>query len=121
MYHVMCYIAAPVADTFQLMSLKCTPMYQALLFFWNELYLEIVNQFQQRAYRMSSRPRGHCIILNIMNYNDQPDVQREGSEVDVERLQRLFEQLGYQLEVWEDLTKPVSDFCMNPLWSISEI
>ena len=60
---------------------------------------------------MSSQPRGHCIIMNIMNYDNEPREKRKGSEVDVERLQRLFGQLGFEVEHWDDLTKEVSDHC----------
>ena len=48
--------------------------------------------------------------MNIMNYENKKHATREGSEVDVERLERLFTQLGFDVELWPDLTKPVSLF-----------
>ena len=65
---------------------------------------------------MSSRPRGRCIILNILNYERELQMQRNGSEVDVERLQRLFTQLGFEVDLWLDLTKSVSLSLINQLY-----
>ena len=73
-----------------------------------DLVLVFTIPFQRRSYTMSSRPRGHCIIMNIMNYENKPERERDGSEVDVEMLGRLFGQLDFEVEHWDDLTKDVS-------------
>ncbi len=56
---------------------------------------------------MSSRPRGRAIIMNITNYKEKPRMKKDGAEVDVERLARLFDQLGFTVERWEECTKEV--------------
>ena len=66
------------------------------------------SMLQVRAYRMFSVPRGRALIVNIMNYDGDPDLTREGSELDVERLTRLFKQLKFEVECLQDCTKNVS-------------
>lgn len=54
---------------------------------------------------MGSNPKGYVLILNmnkIVNYDD-----RIGSDVDVHNLQKLFDNLGYIVQSYVDLTKDV--------------
>ncbi|XP_060744647.1 caspase-8-like isoform X2 [Tachysurus vachellii] len=51
-------------------------------------------------YKMSSMPRGVCLIINNMKF-DQP---RRGSEKDEESLKKVFEWLGFSVEVNRDQT-----------------
>ncbi len=50
---------------------------------------------------MKSYPRGKAIILNNT-------VRREGSTADATRLQCVFKELGFHVEMWTDLTADVS-------------
>ncbi|XP_047676959.1 caspase-8-like isoform X2 [Tachysurus fulvidraco] len=51
-------------------------------------------------YKMSSMPRGVCLIINNMKF-DEP---RRGSEKDEESLTKVFEWLGFTVEVYRDQT-----------------
>ena len=57
---------------------------------------------------MSAKPRGHCIIVNIINYRKMSAKKRHGAEYDAEKLKKLFKQLGFEVDVREDVTKGVS-------------
>ena len=47
---------------------------------------------------MTSRIRGCAIIVNIVDSENDP--KREGSDVDAENLQHLYEQLGFTVHMW---------------------
>ena len=57
---------------------------------------------------MSALTRGRAIILNIMNFEGCPDDKREGSNRDAWRLALLFQQLGFDVVKWNDLTSEVT-------------
>jgi hypothetical protein len=48
--------------------------------------------------------KGYCLILNFREFQLSPDDLREGSEIDVERLQNTFSQLGAVVRTQSDLT-----------------
>ena len=50
---------------------------------------------------MSSHPRGRALIINIREFPDKANKTRQGSEFDVIRLQTLFIQLGFDVEIWD--------------------
>ncbi|KAI5099418.1 caspase-8-like [Silurus meridionalis] len=54
-------------------------------------------------YKMSSRPRGVCVIINNMNFGD-PDMYRHGSDMDKDALSNVFDWLGFTVEVHKDKT-----------------
>ena len=56
---------------------------------------------------MTAKLRGKAIVLN--NHNFQHKCQeRKGSALDVVRLEVVFNELGFEVEVWTDLTAAVS-------------
>ncbi|KAL7890636.1 hypothetical protein AOLI_G00001120 [Acnodon oligacanthus] len=56
-------------------------------------------------YKMSSVPRGLCVIINNMKFV-RPFKDRNGSEVDEECLNEVFSWLGFTVEVHRDKTAP---------------
>ena len=55
------------------------------------------------GYRMSSTPRGYCIIINNMNFTSMKD--RPGSNWDAQALQDVFgNYLGFHVEPFKDLS-----------------
>ncbi|CAH0390810.1 unnamed protein product [Bemisia tabaci] len=56
-----------------------------------------------QAYKMGSKPKGYALIINIQKFPNFPDENRAGSEVDLRRLQKLFTELGYEVETHVDL------------------
>ncbi len=59
----------------------------------------------QESYKMSSNPRGRAVIMN--NKFFKVCTTRNHSEKDVQRLSRLFQQLHFEVEVWQDCTREV--------------
>ncbi|KAF4523928.1 hypothetical protein B566_EDAN012280 [Ephemera danica] len=58
-------------------------------------------------YPMGSRPKGLALIINIFKFQGNVHKEREGAYIDSENMFQLFEQLGYQTEKHENLTKAV--------------
>uniref|UniRef100_A0A3B4BUX1 Caspase-8 n=3 Tax=Pygocentrus nattereri TaxID=42514 RepID=A0A3B4BUX1_PYGNA len=56
-------------------------------------------------YKMSSVPRGLCVIINNIVFEQQSD-NRAGSEVDEKSLIEVFSWLGFTVEVHRDKTAP---------------
>ncbi|XP_067892043.1 caspase-8-like isoform X2 [Heterodontus francisci] len=53
-------------------------------------------------YKMESNPRGYCVIINNSNFKEMPE--RRGTNVDAERLERVFRWLTFQVIRFENLT-----------------
>lgn len=60
------------------------------------------------TYKMSSSPRGFCMIIDNEDYDDLPP--RRGSHVDCECLTQLFRQLGFWVCVKRNLSRPNFEF-----------
>ena len=60
----------------------------------------------KRYYRMSSKVRGHVLIINNETFS-QKDIYpfRKGSSVDMDNLTKLFDQLGFLVEKYENLKR----------------
>ncbi|KAF7711255.1 hypothetical protein HF521_000266 [Silurus meridionalis] len=54
-------------------------------------------------YRMSSNPRGHCLIINNVDFVT-PSKTRYGSNIDEESLKEVFQWLGFSLDVYKNQT-----------------
>ena len=54
---------------------------------------------------MKSSPRGKAIIVNNKKFDKQD--ARPSSQMDVDRLNAAFRQLGFQVEIWSDLPAAV--------------
>lgn len=55
------------------------------------------------VYSMSEKPRGQCIIINNKKFED-PAKNRDGSEIDVERMEKLFSALYFEVHIGCNLT-----------------
>ncbi|XP_077550667.1 caspase a-like [Haemaphysalis longicornis] len=58
------------------------------------------------VYSMSEKPRGQCIIINNKKFED-PAKNRDGSEIDVERMEKLFSALYFEVHIGCNLTAAV--------------
>ena len=65
----------------------------------------------QNVYPVSSRVRGHAVIINFRKH-------RKGSEVDEEMLKRVFRQLGFTITVKEDVGGRVVSIATGKLQSL---
>ena len=54
------------------------------------------------CYPMSRKRRGYCLIINNMKFRKY--LYREGSIVDELRLKQVFEQLGFELKIYHNLS-----------------
>ncbi|GAA6098673.1 caspase 20, apoptosis-related cysteine peptidase [Tachysurus ichikawai] len=54
-------------------------------------------------YKMSSVPRGHCLIINNITFHT-PHQVRNGSILDAESLKKVFQWLGFSLHVYTNQT-----------------
>lgn len=71
------------------------------------------------VFRMRSRPKGYALIINIVNIENSHLKKRSGSEIDYEKVQKLFKGLGYEVTERCDLDKTsfeqtVKSFSENP-------
>ncbi|CAH1789637.1 unnamed protein product [Owenia fusiformis] len=73
---------------------------------------EVVSQMLE-SYTIESKPKGLCLIFNNYKFDKLPGGQnsqvqaledRNGTDVDLEKLKKLFTQLGFQVVVEENLT-----------------
>ncbi|XP_068229224.1 uncharacterized protein [Palaemon carinicauda] len=63
------------------------------------------NPSNDETYKMTSTPRGIVLIFNYQRFRDRPDLLREGSQFDVINLMNVFSQMGYEPQVYWDLTE----------------
>ena len=70
-----------------------------------------------QVYKMSSRPKGRVLIININNFN-QKQQSRDGSRADYANLQKLFKDMNFTVVKSEaeltDLTAEVSLILYSP-------
>lgn len=60
-----------------------------------------------QAYKMTTRPRGICLIISNILFST-PDLDyRHGGEVDLNALKLLFFQLNFKVLVRSNITAPV--------------
>ncbi|CAM1311704.1 Uncharacterised protein g5780 [Pycnogonum litorale] len=62
-----------------------------------------------QVYKMNSNPRGQCLLINIVDFNNGPTKhdlcdRRDGSDIDAERMEYLFKDLGFKVEHLRNLT-----------------
>lgn len=64
--------------------------------------IEKARKDRERVYKMTSNPKGLAMIFNFVSYEHPHGVTRYGSNVDAERLEKLFLDIGYYVEVRKD-------------------
>lgn len=70
-----------------------------------EKYQVSRNFYLPKVYKMSSEPRGTCIIINNMDFDrEQSKEERKGSDLDAQRMKSLFTQLHFSVTVKTNLT-----------------
>ena len=65
-----------------------------------QIFLAVV---QQHRYDMNNNPRGLCLILNNVKFENE-DLNRPGAVKDKDRLESLFKNLRFEVTIKEDLT-----------------
>ena len=66
-----------------------------------------------QVYKMSSKPKGRVLIININNFN-QNLPQRDGSHADYNNLKRLFKEMRFDVVRKEtDLTDLTAQVSLN--------
>ncbi|XP_017580050.1 caspase-8-like [Pygocentrus nattereri] len=64
-----------------------------------------INEYKINEYKMSSDPRGACVIINNMHFDKSSGLSpRRGSEVDVACLDEVFKWLAFTVELHTDKT-----------------
>jgi len=58
-----------------------------------------------------TRNRGKALIINNKNFNQRPDLCREGSDADVEKMSFMLKSLKFDVETHTDLKAEVDYFC----------
>lgn len=51
----------------------------------------------RKYYKMVSKPRGYCLIVNNVDFENRPEEKRLGSDKDAQRLSTVFEELGFDV------------------------
>ena len=65
---------------------------------------------------ISSRKKGFAFVLNNKNFPNHPNERsriRQGSDVDLNNMTRMWEQIGYEVTKHEDLTGKVSKYFLK--------
>jgi len=62
-----------------------------------------IQDSQMKAYEMKANPRGYALIIDIEVYENDIHERRYGSDVDVDNLKSLLQQLGFTVRVKKDL------------------
>ena len=63
-------------------------------------YIEKARKDREKVYKMTSKPKGLALIFNFVSY--EHSVTRYGSNIDAERLEKLFTGIGYNVIVRQD-------------------
>ena len=63
--------------------------------------IENARNDREKVYKMTSKPKGLALIFKVVSYYNQMD-DRPGSNVDAERLEKLFKGIGYNVQVHRD-------------------
>jgi len=58
-----------------------------------------------------TRNRGKALIINNKNFNQRPDLCREGSDADVDKMSFMLKSLKFAVETHTDLKAEVDYFC----------
>lgn len=58
----------------------------------------------EEDYKMTSRPRGNCLIVNNINFEGDIFPTRKGSDEDANRFDQIFRQLGFETIMTRNLT-----------------
>jgi len=58
-----------------------------------------------------TRKRGKALIINNKNFDERPDLCREGSDADVENMSLMLQSLKFDVETHTDLTAEVYYYC----------
>lgn len=59
-------------------------------------------------YQVGTRPKGLALIINIREFQQNVLPLREGAELDGQNMMALFQALGYETEIHNDLQSAVS-------------
>ena len=66
--------------------------------------IEKARKDREKLYKMTSKPKGLALIFNFFSYKEERWLTRYGSNVDAERLDKLFRGIGYNVIVRQDLS-----------------
>lgn len=58
----------------------------------------------EEDYKMTARPRGKCLIVNNINFENEIFPTRKGSDEDANRFDQIFTQLGFETIMTRNLT-----------------
>ena len=77
--------------------------------FYKNLNFNKSNENNSEIYEMVKIPRGFCIIFNMIKFDDNPDLfkelqERTLSKENVNKLKELFEQLNFDVKIYENFT-----------------
>ena len=70
-------------------------------------YIKNLHPSTEIYYPMDSQPKGHVLIINVKNFDNNPSATRHGTEVDAKRLLQVFSDLNFLVEEKKDLTAEV--------------
>jgi len=71
---------------------------------WTVTKSKILNFDSNEDYKMTSRQRGICLIINNVQFELDMFPQRKGSDMDAYRFKEIFKQLGFSVESKRNLT-----------------
>lgn len=66
--------------------------------------LENIHRPSDEVYKMTSNPRGLCLIINNVDFEADIFPQRKGSDEDARRFDVIFDQLGFKVVMRRNLT-----------------
>lgn len=67
-------------------------------------HIEEARKDREKVYKMTSKPKGLALIFNFFSYEHVTLDTRYGSNVDAEKLEKLFRGIGYNVKVRQDLS-----------------
>lgn len=64
-----------------------------------------------KYYKMTSKPRGFCLIVNNVDFEHRPEEKRLGSDKDAERMSTVFNELGFDVILQRNVESfPILEF-----------
>ena len=78
------------------------------------------NSVEDSVYKMTADPLGFCVIINIVNIDDDENLQRNNSIEYVNLIRKTFEQLNFKVKIFTDLKDKKIKLKLNEILNSEE-
>ena len=77
-------------------------------------------KIQNDVFKMSSNPCGYCVIINIINFDEDDQMERSDSIKSVNLIRETFNNLNFKVKMFQDLNESQIMLTLNDLMNKEE-